>query len=132
MELNSTAMAEVSRLGSMVRLAGVLLLALGPGIGRAVGVVTDHEIGAILAARCAACHSAHPTLMSSAPKGLFFTSPAAIDQHAHAIYRQVCELRAMPVGNVTNMTDAERKTVALWFNERSNSDQVKAAGAQPH
>ncbi|WP_124468482.1 hypothetical protein [Burkholderia cenocepacia] len=70
--------------------------------------------------------------MSSAPKGLSFTSPAAIDQHAHAIYRQVFELRAMPVGNVTNMTDAERKTVALWFNERSNADQVKAAGAQPH
>lgn len=114
---------------NIIRLGCVLLLALGPAMARAAAAVTDHEIGAILSARCAACHSEHPALMSSAPKGLTFASPATIDQHAHAIYRQVVELRAMPVGNVTNMTDAERQAIALWFNERSGSHTMKAESA---
>jgi uncharacterized membrane protein len=116
----------------IVRLGCMLSLFFAPAIVRAAAVVTDHEISAILSARCAACHSEHPTLMSSPPKGLTFASPVTIDQHAHAIYRQVVELRAMPVGNVTNMTDAERQAIALWFNDRSSSHPTKAEGTRLH
>ncbi|WP_237181877.1 hypothetical protein [Paraburkholderia tropica] len=117
---------------NLVSMTSVLLLAFGAAGAHAAALVSDHDIGAILLARCATCHSAHPAMMASAPKGLTFASPAEIDRHAHAIYRQVVELRAMPLGNVTNMTDAERRTIALWFNERSNSHPVKGEGVRPH
>lgn len=124
--------ASVNRMSIIVWLGCVLLFALAPATTRAAAVVTDQEIGGILSARCAACHSVHPTLMSSAPKGLAFSSPGTINQHAHAIFRQVVELRAMPVGNITHMTDAERRIIALWFNERSSSHPTKVEGEHLH
>jgi uncharacterized membrane protein len=52
----------------------------------------------ILAQRCAVCHSAHPTLMPSAPKGTAFDETAQIEAHAALIHQQVVQLRVMPPG----------------------------------
>jgi len=41
--------------------------------------------------------------------------PHAISQNAPRIYQQAVQLKAMPLGNLTNMTDAERAQVAAWF-----------------
>ncbi len=41
--------------------------------------------------------------------------PAQIRQNAAKIYEQSVQLKAMPIGNLTNMTDAERAQVAAWF-----------------
>jgi uncharacterized membrane protein len=42
-------------------------------------------------------------------------SPEAIRSHAQAIYQQVVVAKAMPLGNMTNITDDERATIAKWF-----------------
>jgi uncharacterized membrane protein len=73
------------------------------------------DIAPILQQRCAACHSAHPTLMGSAPAGVMFDTPAEISQNAQRIYQQAVTLKAMPLGNVTHMTDDERQKLAAWF-----------------
>ncbi|MFO1516750.1 MAG: urate hydroxylase PuuD [Lysobacterales bacterium] len=77
-------------------------------------------IQAILARRCTACHSAHPSLMASAPKGAQFDSAADIDARAELIHRQVVQLQVMPPGNLTQMTAAERDAIARWYEARSS------------
>lgn len=73
------------------------------------------DIAPVLQARCVACHSAHPTLMGSAPAGVMFDTNEEISQNAQRIYQQAVQLKAMPLGNVTHMTDDERTKLAAWF-----------------
>ena len=74
------------------------------------------DIQPILQQRCAACHSAHPTLMGSAPAGVLFDTPQEISANAQRLYEQAVVLKAMPLGNVTKMTPDEREKIAAWFN----------------
>lgn len=73
------------------------------------------DVQAILSQRCVACHSAKPTMMGSAPAGVMFDTPDEISANAQRIYQQAVQLKAMPLGNVTQMTDAERQKIAMWF-----------------
>jgi len=75
------------------------------------------RVQAIISQRCAACHAAHPTQpgFATAPAGITFDSAEQIHQNAEKIYKQAVQLKAMPIGNLTNMTDAERAQIAAWF-----------------
>ncbi|WP_186140052.1 urate hydroxylase PuuD [Burkholderia gladioli] len=73
------------------------------------------DIEPVLQQRCVACHSAKPTMMGSAPAGVMFDTPEQIAQNAQRIYQQAVQLKAMPIGNVTHMTDDERSKIAAWF-----------------
>jgi uncharacterized membrane protein len=73
------------------------------------------DIQPILQQRCAGCHSAHPTMMGAAPAGVMFDTPDEITQNAQRLYQQAVTLKAMPLGNVTHMTDDERQKIAMWF-----------------
>ena len=79
-------------------------------------VVKLAEIQPILQQRCAECHSAHPTMMGSAPAGVMFDTPTEISTNAQRLYQQAVVLKAMPLGNVTKMTPEEREKIAAWFN----------------
>ncbi|WP_206952110.1 urate hydroxylase PuuD [Trinickia acidisoli] len=82
-------------------------------------VVKLADIQPILQQRCVACHSAHPTLMGSAPAGVLFDTPREISTNAQRLYQQAVVLKAMPLGNVTKMTPEEREKIAAWFNSRT-------------
>lgn len=73
------------------------------------------EVLAIIERRCASCHSAQPTLMASAPKGAVFGRAEQLEANAALIHKQVVELKIMPPGNVTGLTDAERAAIDAWF-----------------
>ncbi|WP_025096716.1 urate hydroxylase PuuD [Burkholderia sp. A1] len=73
------------------------------------------DIEPVLQQRCVACHSVKPTMMGSAPAGVMFDTPEQIAQNAQRIYQQAVQLKAMPIGNVTHMTDDERTKIAAWF-----------------
>jgi uncharacterized membrane protein len=73
------------------------------------------DIAPIIQQRCASCHSAHPTMMGSAPAGVMLDTPDEISQNAQRVHQQAVTLKAMPLGNVTQMTDAERQKIAAWF-----------------
>jgi uncharacterized membrane protein len=75
------------------------------------------DIQPVLQQRCVACHSAHPTLMGAAPAGVLLDTPDEISKNAQRIYQQAVTLKAMPLGNVTHMTDDERMKIAAWFQE---------------
>jgi uncharacterized membrane protein len=75
------------------------------------------KVKTILDQRCIQCHSAHPTQpgFAAAPAGIMLDTPDQIHQRAAQIRKQVVELKAMPIGNLTNMTDAERAQIAAWI-----------------
>lgn len=73
------------------------------------------DVQSIVASRCLACHSAHPKNVAVAPKGLMFDDPEVIRTRAADVYRQVFVLKQMPQGNVTQITDEERRQIARWY-----------------
>ncbi len=79
--------------------------------------VTFAQVQTIIAQRCAVCHAEKPTQpgISQAPMGVLLDTPERIKAEAAAIRSQAVTSRAMPVGNVTNMTDQERALVGQWI-----------------
>jgi uncharacterized membrane protein len=82
--------------------------------GSSVSIVA---VEPIVYARCAVCHAAHPLEpgFASAPEGVLLDSPDHIAANAQRIYAQAIASHAMPIGNVTHITDAERATIAAWI-----------------
>jgi uncharacterized membrane protein len=70
----------------------------------------------IVAQRCAPCHAATPSQpgFTTAPTGLVLDTPESILSHVAIIAPQV-QSRAMPIGNLTGMTDAERNRLLDWI-----------------
>ncbi len=68
-------------------------------------------------ARCAVCHAANPTQpgFTVAPKGLMLDTAAQIVANAQKINEQAVVTKAMPIGNLTQMTDSERAILAAWI-----------------
>ena len=71
----------------------------------------------IIEHRCVACHAAQPKQPGfvAAPSGIMLENEAEIRQNAEKIYKQTVQLKAMPLANLTQMTDAERAQVAAWY-----------------
>jgi len=102
-----------------VALAGgvVLIVALAPQPQAAGLTAADFPaVQQVFAARCVTCHSSHPTNpgFSVAPKGVMFDTQAEIVANAQRAYEQVVVTKAMPLGNVTGITDAERDLIGRW------------------
>ena len=74
----------------------------------------------VIRARCVPCHSANPTQpgVSTAPKGVRLDTRAEIEAQAAAIEQQAVVLKAMPLGNATHMTQAERDLLDRWLRSR--------------
>ena len=75
------------------------------------------QVKHIVDQRCVSCHAAKPTQpgFATAPAGVMLESPELISQNAARIYQQTVQLKAMPLANLTNMTDAERAQIGAWF-----------------
>jgi uncharacterized membrane protein len=84
---------------------------------QASGAVDFNRVQAVVTQRCTTCHSDRPTQpgFASAPAGVMLHSPELIRRHAERIYRQTVQLKAMPIGNLTNMTDEERALIGSWY-----------------
>jgi uncharacterized membrane protein len=88
--------------------------AAAPATGAAV---TFAQVRPIIAERCAVCHAARPTFAGFAqpPGGLMFDTPEQIRAAAARIHQQTIATQAMPIGNLTKMTDEERARLARWL-----------------
>jgi uncharacterized membrane protein len=76
------------------------------------------EVQAIVNQRCVPCHAAKPSFAGfpAAPKGVLLDTPGHIFAHTVAMQTQLAT-RTMPVGNITQMTDAEREAVLAWLRD---------------
>jgi len=83
----------------------------------AAGPVEFAQVRQIVEARCQVCHSATPRFqgVTEPPKGVMFDTPAEIAAHAPQIYAQAVAGRAMPLSNLTGITDAERQALGVWI-----------------
>ena len=92
-----------------------------PAVG---SVVALRDVQPIIAARCATCHAEHPRFegLAAPPKGIVLETPAQIVAHAAAIRQQAVASRAMPLGNLTQMTDDERARLAAWIDGGARPD----------
>lgn len=102
----------------LLLLAVVILLAPKPSSARSGSAVSFAQVKVIIAERCASCHAAQPTMagFSQPPKGVMLESAEQISTHAQKIAETTAS-RYMPIANLTQMTDAERERVAVWFRE---------------
>ena len=75
------------------------------------------KVQAIINERCTACHSDHPTQpgFAAAPAGIMLQTPALVHQNAAKVYQQAVQLKAMPLGNLTHITDEERAAIGAWY-----------------
>jgi uncharacterized membrane protein len=74
------------------------------------GVVTFEQIQPVIEERCAKCHSG-----ASAPLGIRFETREQIEARVDDIERQAVQTHAMPPGNATGMTEAERELLGAWI-----------------
>ncbi len=97
--------------------AFVLTLAGQPGAQAGAGTVKFADVQHIVTTRCAVCHAAKPTFegIEEAPKGVMLDSPDRIVTMAPQIYAQAVQARAMPLNNLTEITEDERGKLAAWF-----------------
>ena len=74
------------------------------------------RVQSIVAQRCAVCHAAVPTQpgFNAAPKGVMFDTPDRILAQTIQM-RQQLVTKAMPIGNLSQMTDEERSAVIDWI-----------------
>src|SRR5207244_1937632 len=73
------------------------------------------QVAGIIDQRCTACHSQHPTKVDAAPRGIKLDTPEEIKAQATGIEQQAVHTQAMPLGNVTGMTQGERDLLGRWI-----------------
>ena len=68
------------------------------------------DVQSVVAQRCQMCHNEQ--LQS---KNVRLDSAAEVSKHAQQIYQQAVVLKAMPMNNATQITEAERALIGRWF-----------------
>jgi uncharacterized membrane protein len=104
---------------ALLILAGVAL-AIAPRARPATAgpnSVSFGRVQSIVRERCASCHAERPAQpgFATAPQGVLLDSPEDIVRNASRIEQQAVETHAMPLGNVTHMTDDERTALGAWI-----------------
>lgn len=97
-----------------------LMIALAPAShppSAGTDKVTFKEVEPILAQRCVVCHAEKPTFPGfvQPPAGLRLETAAQAAAAAQKIQQQVITTKVMPPGNLTKITDDERRALARWL-----------------
>jgi len=92
-------------------------VAAAPAVDPQAAAKRFAQVKTIIDQRCVSCHAAQPKQagFAAAPAGIMLENEAEIRQNAEKIYKQTVQLKAMPLANLTQMTDAERAQVAAWY-----------------
>ena len=111
---------------AVILMATAAAIAPAPTVGRSASadatVATVAEIRSVIDERCRTCHSATPTHVAfpAAPAGVILDSYEQIVAAAHLIYQQTVVLKTMPIGNLTQMSVAERDMIEDWYRAQQN------------
>jgi uncharacterized membrane protein len=75
------------------------------------------QADAIVQRHCVMCHAAVPTHagIAAPPAGVLLDTPEHMARFAPRIYDMAVATKAMPLGNETGMTDAERARLGAWI-----------------
>lgn len=83
-------------------------------------IIEITQIQKIFEERCITCHRAKPTFagLTEPPGGISFEELTEIQKRVKSIYEQVVVSKAMPLGNITQLTDEERVLIAQWAQQQ--------------
>lgn len=106
----------LSALSSPLAREQVGLAPLVPAAFAAGAAQAPVEIAEIVQSRCSMCHAETPAWpgIGIAPKGVKLDTPEAIAHWRRDIGRYSAVTHAMPPGNVSEITDDERKALLAW------------------
>ena len=85
--------------------------------GDSIDIATVQKI---VVERCTACHATVPSQpgFQAPPQGIVFETVEDITRQSMVIHQQTVVTKAMPIGNLTGITDAERATIDIWFRQQ--------------
>ncbi len=83
----------------------------------AADAVSNADALAIVHRHCVMCHALKPTheAFQDAPNGVALETVADLKKYSALIYAQTVQNKAMPLGNRTGMTEAERDMLGRWL-----------------
>jgi uncharacterized membrane protein len=103
---------------SVLLLWAIMKFGAPPAIAQTVatGSVTFEDARHVIDRRCAVCHSERPSdnTFTVAPAGVTFDTRDQIIAHAARIRERAVIQKTMPLGNKTNISDAERSILDRW------------------
>jgi uncharacterized membrane protein len=116
--------------GALALVAVVTLTARTPGAVpagpdlRGAALVPFAEARAIIERRCVTCHAAKPTNPSfpEPPSGVILEDPQRIQSLAARIMVRAVVTKTMPLGNLTGMTEDERRALGAWIVQGARID----------
>jgi uncharacterized membrane protein len=103
-------------IGACAIVAGAAF-AIAPRATSVAASVSFAQVAPIFARRCAVCHSAHPSEpgFAAAPNGVLLDTQTHIVANAPRVEQEAVQTHAMPLGNVTGMTQQERDEIGAWI-----------------
>ena len=107
---------------ALLILAGVAAL-IAPRAGATSGEVASleavsfNEVRTVIHHRCTTCHASQPThpAFPAAPGGVILETDQQIVADAQRIHQQTVVTRAMPIGNLTGISEEERDILDRWY-----------------
>lgn len=110
---------------AILLLAVSFLIAPRSTAAGAHGVSNFADVRRVVTERCTTCHSANPShpAFPAAPGGVMFDNDAQIIAEALRIHQQTVITRVMPIGNLTNISDAERDLIDQWFQTGATGEE---------
>jgi uncharacterized membrane protein len=96
------------------------IVLVNPGWRTTVEKADFSEVKRVVDIRCVACHAEKPSFpgMNEAPKGVKLDTEERIRAQAAQIHQQTVLGKAMPPGNLTAMTEEERRLLDRWYRDR--------------
>ena len=117
--LRGVGQATNSLIGLIILAIIVLVFALSPSQNKSEiqEMVSISEVKSIIDRRCTSCHSDNPTddIFVVAPSGFMLNTEEQIVASKDIIYQRTVATNSMPFNNKTNMTEAEREKLKIWF-----------------
>lgn len=110
--------------GTAVALAGVVAMTAAPvQAGGADAHLADapkvswKTAEVIVQARCVTCHAQRPTnpAFAAPPQGVVLETPEQVRAQAGRVLARAVHTKTMPLGNLTGMTDEERRLLGAWI-----------------
>jgi uncharacterized membrane protein len=104
-------------LGTLTALASAAAMTVPEPASASGPPVAFSDVKGIIDARCLPCHAQKPTMpgIAAPPKGVVFDTAADIVGARDSIFLQAVNTKAMPLGNLTAMTDEERAVLGRWI-----------------
>ncbi len=112
-----TAAATAAALSALIYLTALPALSARPPAAPAGLAPAFVDVRAVLVQRCAVCHSETPVMPGfiAPPGNVRMDTPQQIRALAGRIRARAVEQQTMPPGNVTSLTDDERRLIQRWI-----------------